>query len=58
VIRQVIRKDYESIVLPYPDIRFQNREAPAYHQFKTVTDEQPIVLFRRIKPNPQEGHLP
>lgn len=39
---------YEAIKVPYPDIPFENRESPEEHNFMTVTDEYPVVIFRRV----------
>lgn len=41
---------YEPITLvSYPDIRFENRESPEDHLFRTDQDAQPVMLFRRIE---------
>lgn len=45
----IIWKKYERISLPYPDIRYQNREDPRDHVFRTVQDEDSVSLFRRIQ---------
>ena len=38
---------YERIVLPYPDIRWENRPEPGSHQYLTVRNEESVVLYRR-----------
>ncbi|MEM4725148.1 MAG: glycosyltransferase family 39 protein [Candidatus Hadarchaeum sp.] len=38
---------YERIVLPYPDIRWENREQPGAHHYLTVRGEDNVVLYRR-----------
>jgi hypothetical protein len=42
-------ENYEPIVLDYPDIRFENREDPDRHYYRTVTKAPPVVIFRRIR---------
>jgi hypothetical protein len=39
---------YERIVLPYPDIRWENRPGPTEHHYQTVEDADPVVLYRRV----------
>lgn len=38
---------YERIEIPYPDIRWENREQPGAHHYLTVLDEDNVVLYRR-----------
>jgi hypothetical protein len=38
---------YERITIPYPDIRWENREEPAKHQYLTATTANPVALYRR-----------
>ncbi len=40
---------YERLTLPYPDIRWENRPEPGTHQYLTVQDAEPVVLYRRTK---------
>ncbi|MBC7232640.1 MAG: hypothetical protein H5T68_05310 [Chloroflexi bacterium] len=37
---------YERIEIPYPDIRWENREEPGAHHYLTVQDEDNVVLYR------------
>ena len=39
--------DYEPIVLDCVDTRFENREAPHNHFYRTVTDGQKVVIHRK-----------
>ena len=41
--------NYEKIVLDYPDTPFENREDPANHKFRTVTNEDRVVIYRKIR---------
>lgn len=38
---------YERIEIPYPDIRWENREQPGAHYYLTVRGEDNVVLYRR-----------
>lgn len=40
---------YERIEIDYPDIAFENRESPAEHHFRTVVDEDKVVIYRKFK---------
>jgi hypothetical protein len=40
-------ENYEEILLPYPDITYENREAPDEHLFRTAEGEPPVVIYRR-----------
>jgi len=48
-LRQIPVSNYERIVINYPDITYENREDPAEHHFRTVIDEDRVVIFRKIK---------
>jgi hypothetical protein len=37
---------YERITIPFPDIRWENREEARQHQFLTVQDADPVILYR------------
>lgn len=40
---------YTRIVLDgYPDIPWENREEPGQHHFRTVTNEDPVVIYKRV----------
>jgi hypothetical protein len=38
---------YERVQLPYPDIRWENRPEPGTHNYVTVRDADPVVIYRR-----------
>ncbi len=38
---------YERIALSYPDTRFENREDPDSHFYRTQTDVPPVVIWRK-----------
>lgn len=40
---------YERITIDYPDIAFENREDPESHHFRTVVNEEKVVIFHKIK---------
>jgi hypothetical protein len=40
---------YKRIVIDYPDITYENREEPALHHFRTVVDEDRVVIFQKIR---------
>ena len=48
-IRGISRDKYEKIVIDYPDIPHENREEPAEHHFRTVVDEDRVVIHRKIR---------
>ncbi|MEW6428402.1 MAG: glycosyltransferase family 39 protein [Thermodesulfobacteriota bacterium] len=39
--------NYERIVLPGPDVPFENRESPDEHLFASPTEGPPLIIFRR-----------
>lgn len=41
---------YERITLPYPDMRWENREEAGKHQYLTDSTENPVVLYHRTAP--------
>ena len=42
-------QQYQQIILrEYPDIRFENREDPAEHNFRTVNSREKVIIFERI----------
>jgi len=49
LIENLSSADYERIVINYPDTAFENREDPLYHQFRTVTNEDRVVIYRKIR---------
>ena len=40
---------YQRITIDYPDIPWENRESPDDHHFRTVSDESPVVIFRKVR---------
>jgi hypothetical protein len=42
-------EDYETITLDYPDTAFEYREVLCWHNFRTVTDEDRVVIYRKIR---------
>jgi hypothetical protein len=49
LVENLPREKFDAIQLPYPDTPFENRESPAEHRYKTVTNEARVVIYRRIK---------
>jgi hypothetical protein len=49
LVRNIQWDDYKGIMLNYPDIAFENREDPDMHYFRTVTDEDRVVIFHKIR---------
>jgi hypothetical protein len=39
---------YERITIPFPDIRWENREEARQHHYLTVQDEDPVTLYQRL----------
>jgi 4-amino-4-deoxy-L-arabinose transferase-like glycosyltransferase len=39
---------YERITIPYPDLRWENREEASQHQFLTDMNTESVVLYRRL----------
>ncbi len=49
LLAQIVRSGtYELIELPYPDIRWENRPEPGVHNYLTVEDAPPVILYRRM----------
>jgi hypothetical protein len=40
---------YERITINYPDTPFENRESPQEHNYRTVTNEDNVVIYRKIR---------
>ena len=53
-LAEQLNHDYDRIELDAPDIRWQNREDPGTHHYRTVRDAPRIVLYRKWNP----GHGP
>ena len=49
LMRNVKWRNYQRIVLDYPDTPFENRESPDEHLFRTATDYPPVVLYKKIR---------
>jgi hypothetical protein len=49
LLRHVNWSDYQKIFIDYPDIPFENRENPDYHKFRTVENEDRVVIYRKIR---------
>jgi len=49
LVENIAWQEYRPIVINYPDTRFENRESLDKHHFKTVTDEDRVLIFKRIK---------
>jgi hypothetical protein len=50
--KDVLDRDYEKIVLDYPEIPWGNLPEPTYHKFKTVKDAPRVVIYRRKEKAP------
>lgn len=46
---QIPWEKYQRITLPFPDTRFQNREDPRYHHFRTQSGEDSVRIFQRTQ---------
>jgi hypothetical protein len=42
-------KNYERVILDYPDTPFENRENPDEHHFRTVKNEDKVVILKKIR---------
>lgn len=49
LLQNLSPQNYKRITIDYPDIPFENREDLQLHHFRTVTDEDRVVIFRKIK---------
>ena len=49
LVQNLDQSGYEAITIPYPDVQFENRESPEDHLFRTVEDEDMVVIWHRIK---------
>jgi len=49
LLHNINRENYQPIRIDCPDIPFENRESPTEHYFKTVQDEDPVVIFKKIR---------
>ena len=49
ILKHMAGKKYETITIAYPDILWENRPSPMYHHYRTVRNETPVVIHRRIR---------
>lgn len=42
-------ENYERIMIDHTDIPFENREDLTSHRFRTVSDGQKVMIFKKIK---------
>ncbi|MBC2717245.1 MAG: phospholipid carrier-dependent glycosyltransferase [Desulfobacteraceae bacterium] len=49
LIENIPWKNYQGIIIDYPDIPFENRESPQFHRYKTEMKEQKVFICRRIR---------
>jgi len=49
LIKTVPWDAFEMVTLDYPDTPFENREDPDQHYYRTVRNEDRVVIYRRIK---------
>jgi 4-amino-4-deoxy-L-arabinose transferase-like glycosyltransferase len=49
LLRNVDWSRYQKIEIDAPDARFQNRESLPEHQFRTVTGEDKVTVYRRVR---------
>jgi len=47
LIQNVNWDNYQEIIIDYPDTRTENRESPTIHQYRTVTNEDKVVIFKK-----------
>lgn len=40
---------YHKIIIDYPDTPFENRESPEEHNYRTVTNEDKVIIYQRIR---------
>lgn len=50
IVEHMDKSRYRKAELDFPDIPYQNREAPDLHHFKTVTKAPKIQILKRVKP--------
>ena len=48
LMKNLRRKDYKAIEIDYPDIPDENRESPAEHHFRTVLNEEKVIILKKI----------
>jgi len=49
LLQHMPENKFKKIVIDYPDTPFENRECPELHNFKTVQDEDRVILYHKIK---------
>jgi hypothetical protein len=40
---------FQKMTIDYPDLPWENRETPSEHHYRTVTNEDKVAIYRRIK---------
>ena len=49
LVQHVPIADYEKIVINYPDTQWENRESLEWHHFRTVENEDRVILYHKIR---------
>jgi hypothetical protein len=49
LVQNVPWHQYERITINYPDAPFENRESPQEHNYRTVTNEDKVVIYKKIR---------
>lgn len=49
LIQNVSWHQYQRIIINYPDTPFENRENPQEHRFRTLTNEDRVIIYRKIR---------
>ena len=49
LIKNINPENYQPIHINSPDIPFENRESPGEHHYRTVQNEEPIVIYKKIR---------
>jgi len=49
LVKHVPIADYEKIVINYPDTQWENRESLEWHHFRTVENEDRVILYHKIR---------
>jgi hypothetical protein len=52
--KAVLERDYEKIVLDYPEILWENLPEPEYHKFRTVKDAPRVIIYHRKEKAPPQ----
>jgi len=49
LVHNVAWHQYKRITIDYPDTPFENRESPEEHRYRTVTNEDRVVIYRKMR---------